>query len=83
MQDDTPDSIPLTELSDGQSGVLARARDGEIPARLLELGFVEGTAIKVIRSGLLGDPLELELRGYRICLRRRDLVGVRVDAGRA
>lgn len=82
MPDAISDSIPLVDLSVGQSGVLSSARDGEVPVRLLELGFIEGTPIKVIRSGVLGDPIELELRGYRICLRRRDLAGVRVAADR-
>ena len=45
-----------------------------------ELGFVPGTAVQVLRHGPLGDPVELELRGYRICLRRGDLNTVYVNA---
>lgn len=44
--------------------------------RLLDLGFVPGTVVHVVRRGPLGDPMELELRGYRICLRRHDLEGL-------
>ncbi len=83
MQDPQTDSIPLTALAVGQTGVLASARQGGVPRRLLELGFVEGTPVTIVRTGALGDPVELELRGYRICLRRRDLAGVRVNSGRA
>jgi len=82
MQDPTTAPIPLTAVAAGQSGVLARSVDGEVSTRLVELGFVEGTPVKLLRSGALGDPLELELRGYRICLRRRDLAGVRVVSDR-
>lgn len=35
-----------------------------------------GTRLRVVRSAPLGDPIELELRGYRLCLRRADLVQV-------
>jgi ferrous iron transport protein A len=49
--------------------------EGASPARrrLLDLGFVPGTALEVVRTAPLGDPLEVSLRGYRICLRRDDV----------
>ena len=37
--------------------------------RLLELGFVPGTAIQVVRRVELGDVLEIELRDSRVSLR--------------
>lgn len=64
--------VPLAELAPG-----ARARvcghGGVSPPRLADLGFVSGTRLRVVRSAPLGDPVEVEIRGYRICLRRRDL----------
>lgn len=51
-----------------------------VPRRLRELGFVPGTPVAVLRKGPLGDPIELELRGYRICLRRNDLASVQVES---
>ena len=52
---------------------------GKVTQRLRELGFVPGTTLKVLRWGPLGDPIELELRGYRICLRRQDLMALQVE----
>jgi Fe2+ transport system protein FeoA len=43
-----------------------------------ELGFVPGTKVAVVRRGALGDPIEVELRGYRVCVRRADLAVIRV-----
>ncbi len=54
--------------------------NGSVTWRLRELGFVPGTPVEVVRRGPLGDPVELELRGYRICLRRQDLVSLHVEA---
>jgi Fe2+ transport system protein FeoA len=51
----------------------------EVPLRLREMGFVPGTIFTVLRRGPLGDPLEIELRGYRICLRRSDLAYLHVE----
>ena len=60
--------------------IVERTDNGAVPWRLREMGFVPGTAVQVLRRGPLGDPVELELRGYRICLRRRDLAAVRVNS---
>lgn len=60
--------------------IVARVDNGSVPWRLREMGFVPGTAVQVLRRGPLGDPVEVELRGYRICLRRRDLACVYVNA---
>jgi ferrous iron transport protein A len=62
--------------------IVEREDNGSIPWRLRALGFVPGTAVQVLRRGPLGDPVELELRGYRICLRRGDLGAVYVNVDR-
>lgn len=74
-------SIPLSDLPIGTSGQLEELAPGSAALRLRELGFVPGTTVTVVRRGFLGDPLEIELRGYRICLRRNDLVQLRVTPG--
>lgn len=73
-------AILLTDLRVGHSGELTQASDCEVPQRLRELGFVPGTEVTMVRIGALGDPIEIELRGFRMCLRRRDLAGVRVKS---
>lgn len=52
--------------------VCAHPEAEPIPRRLLDLGFVPGTPVLVVRRAPLGDPLELELRGYRLCVRRTE-----------
>ena len=71
-------AILLTDLKVGHSGELTKSPEREAPTRLRELGFVPGTTVTMVRIGALGDPIEVELRGYRMCLRRRDLEGMRV-----
>lgn len=53
-----------------------------LAVRLMELGLVEGTTVRVVRKAPLGDPLELELRGYSLSIRRDEarLVHVRREA---
>lgn len=49
-----------------------------VARRLLDLGFVPGTAIRSIRRAPLGDPTLYELRGTQLCLRRSEADRVQV-----
>jgi ferrous iron transport protein A len=69
--------VPLSALAAGSRGtVCAHEESRPVPPRLADLGFVPGTELEVIRVAPLGDPVELELRGYRLCLRRDTLARV-------
>ena len=74
------DAIPLAELSPGRRGRLASPRQGRpIPRRLQDLGFVPGTLVQMVRRAPFGDPVEVELRGYRLCLRLAQLAVLEVE----
>jgi Fe2+ transport system protein FeoA len=70
---DTARSVTLADLAPGSRAVVLRV-DPDLPIgrRLLDLGFVKDTEIRVLRSAPLGDPVSYEIRGTRLCLRRRD-----------
>lgn len=40
--------------------------------RLQEMGLLPGTEVKILRKGLLGWPLEINVRGYSLALRKED-----------
>lgn len=48
--------------------------------RLLEMGFVHGTRVRVVRVAPLGDPMELELRGGRLSIRASEARSIEVTA---
>jgi len=63
-------AMPLLDLPVGVVARLATPPHGrEIPSRLGDLGFTPGTALRIVRRAPLGDPVEIEIRGYRLCLR--------------
>ena len=65
--------IAVSDLPPGASGVIERLDDsGPIGLRLLELGFVPGTPVEVVRRAPLGDPTVYAVRGTRFCLRRTE-----------
>jgi ferrous iron transport protein A len=73
------DPIPLLALAVGRAARIAEPPPGTaIPRRLADLGFVPGTELCIVRRAPFGDPLELEIRGYRLCLRAEQLESLRV-----
>jgi ferrous iron transport protein A len=61
------------ELTVGESGhVVQVAGGGDICRRLLEMGVTPGVELRCLGAAPLGDPLEFELRGYRLSLRRSE-----------
>ena len=45
---------------------------GQLRKRVLDLGLTRGTEVKMIRIAPLGDPVEIELRGYRLTVRKTE-----------
>ena len=72
-------SLSLADLEPGTAAVIEGIHTAA-PAgqRLLDLGFVPNTPVRVLRRAPLGDPIEFELRGYRICLRHSEAAWIHV-----
>jgi Fe2+ transport system protein FeoA len=51
----------------------------EIGKRLADMGFTAGTRGTVVRSALLGDPLQIRILGYNISIRKSEAAGVEVE----
>jgi len=73
----------MTTLNDLKPGdearVLSCRGDGRIFQRLCEMGFIEGTPLRFVRQAPLGDPVEVELHGYHLSLRRAEAAMIEVE----
>ena len=68
------------DLETGQSGRVVRvAGTDDIGRRLLEMGVTPGVEIRRLGTAPLGDPLEFELRGYRLSLRKSEANHVQLE----
>lgn len=70
----------LSDLKVGQSCELL-ALHNDNPAlrrRLLDMGLTKGVTVKVKKIAPLGDPIDIELRGYELCVRKSDLMNIDV-----
>jgi ferrous iron transport protein A len=59
--------------------VLAVRGSRPVRRRLLELGLVPGTRVQVVGVSPLGDPLELEVRGSRLSIRKKEALTIEVQ----
>jgi len=73
--------VPLSSLAPGSCATITHV-DASTPEghRLLELGFLPETEIRVVRRAPLRDPIAFYLRGGQICLRRSEAALIRVIA---
>lgn len=72
----------MSEMNPGEEGVVKKMSASDNGAtRMQEMGILPGTMIRMVRSGPLGDPLEIELRGYFLSLRRSEASKVTVAIG--
>ena len=46
--------------------------EGAIKRRIMDMGITKGVVIKVVKVAPLGDPLEINVRGYELSLRKAD-----------
>lgn len=70
----------LCDLAPGASArLVAVGGSDDVSLRLMEMGLVRGTVVTVRRVAPLGDPLELELRGYRLSIRRAEAARFTVE----
>ena len=68
-------------LKDGKTGMSLRVDkvgDSELKQRLMTMGLIPGTHIKVLRSAPMGDPMAIGLRSYNLALRRADAEKIQV-----
>lgn len=70
---------PLNDLPHGiRAQILAIDSRDETARRLMEMGVLPGAVVRVVKSAPLGCPLEIEVRGYRLALRRAEAQHVSV-----
>ena len=77
----TGDQTVLSNLRKGQKAkvVFLNTTDKALRRRMLDMGITEGVQIKIKKIAPLGDPIDIELRGYELCLRKRDLAMIDVE----
>lgn len=71
----------LSDLKVGQKAVVTKLNieNKEIRRHLLDMGITRGVEIRVKKIAPMGDPIDIELRDYELCLRKADLEKIEVE----
>lgn len=64
--------VEFSELRRGMIAEIVGVKCDHAAAQLMEMGMTLGTPFRVVKVAPLGDPIEIDVRGYRLCLRRRE-----------
>ena len=63
----------LADLKTGEKAVIVRVHGhGSFRKRLIEMGFIQGKEVRVVLNAPLRDPIEYEIIGYKVSLRREE-----------
>ena len=65
--------MKLSDVQTGEKAVIAKVGGhGSFRKRLIEMGFIAGKKVTVVLNAPLKDPIEYEILGYKISLRREE-----------
>lgn len=54
---------------------------GPVKRRIMDMGITKGVEIKIRKVAPLGDPIELNVRGYELSIRKADAEMIEVEEG--
>jgi ferrous iron transport protein A len=70
----------LKDVKVGQTAVVRRLNgEGAIKRRIMDMGITKGVEIYVRKVAPLGDPMELNVRGYELSVRKGDAEMIEVQ----
>lgn len=65
--------MTIAELKVGQSGTIsAVGGEGALRLRFLDMGLIPGTKVTLQKVAPMGDPIQINLRGYELTIRLED-----------
>ncbi len=70
----------LNEVKVGQSATVVKLHgEGSTRRRIMDMGITKGIAVHVRKVAPLGDPMELNVRGYELSVRKADAEMIEVN----
>ena len=71
--------MTVDDLQIGQQGVICHVGgEGALLLRFLYMGLIPGTAVRLQKVAPMGDPIQIQVRGYELTIRREDarMIGI-------
>lgn len=72
--------MKLADLKMGERCRVVRIDgDGPVACRLMEMGLIPGVSVRMVKYAPLGDPIEIEIRGYHLAIRKSEARSIEVS----
>ena len=72
--------MTLDELAVGKEAkIITVGGEGQLRVRLLDMGLIPQTIVRMQKVAPMGDPLEIHLRGYELTIRKEDAARIEVS----
>lgn len=70
----------LKDVKVGETATVIRLHgEGPVKRRIMDMGITKGVEIHIRKVAPLGDPMELNLRGYELSIRKGDAEMVEIE----
>jgi ferrous iron transport protein A len=71
----------LSKLKVGEKAKVVKLNvtDKEVRRHLLDMGLTRGVIVKIKKKAPMGDPIDIELRDYELCISKRELNQIEVE----
>jgi len=71
----------LSNLNVGQKAKIVKlnVHNKEIRRHLLDMGLTRGTKVEIRKKAPMGDPIDIKLRDYELCISKSDLSQIEVE----
>ena len=70
----------LKELKPGEKGIITKVNgEGAVKRRLMDMGVTRGAEIMIRKVAPLGDPIEVNIRGYELSFRKVEAENIMVE----
>lgn len=77
-------AVKLSQLAVGSKAIVrALPPQGSAALRLREMGVLPGVSITLVRAAPFGDPIEIQVRGYNLTLRKSEAEHMMVEMSKA
>lgn len=72
--------MTLDRLKIGETAVIKTVGgEGALRLRLLDMGLIPRTKVKMLKRAPMGDPLDIIVRGYELTLRAEDAKNIEIE----
>ena len=76
--------MTLDKLEVGKDAVIqaVRCQEPSLRKHILDMGLTPGTEVTLVKIAPMGDPIDIKLRDYELCIRKKDLSKIKVEVVR-